>query len=108
MSPKPLERVIAIAAVTASRNQSLILIPPQIKNGNYTSVKMKSDCAHDEVQFQFSDFGFEMQDSSNFSLPISKFYLLHPFFVSSNPSNNRPAFGPASVSSRCGWPFSTV
>ena len=35
-------------------------------------------------------------------------YLLHPFFVSSNPSNRRPAFAPASVSSRWGWPFSTV
>ena len=27
-------------------------------------------------------------------------YLLQPFFVSSNPSNSRPAFAPASVSSR--------
>ena len=35
-------------------------------------------------------------------------YLLQPFFVSSNPSNRRAALAPASVSSRCGWPFSTV
>ena len=35
-------------------------------------------------------------------------YLLQPFFASSNPSNKRAALAPASVSSRCGWPFSTV
>src|SRR5665213_1943687 len=35
-------------------------------------------------------------------------YLLQPFLVSSNPSNKRPALAPASVSIRCGWPFSTV
>src|SRR5437899_5351177 len=35
-------------------------------------------------------------------------YLLQPFLVSSNPSNKRPALAPASVSNRCGWPFSTV
>lgn len=35
-------------------------------------------------------------------------YGLQPFLVSSNPSNKRPAFAPASVSIRCGWPFSTV
>ena len=35
-------------------------------------------------------------------------YLLQPFLVSSKPSNKRPALAPASVSSRCGWPFSTV
>jgi hypothetical protein len=36
------------------------------------------------------------------------FYLLQPFLVSSNPSNKRSALAPANVSSRCGWPFSTV
>ena len=35
-------------------------------------------------------------------------YLAQPFFVSSKPSNSRLAFAPASVSSRCGCPFSTV
>jgi hypothetical protein len=35
-------------------------------------------------------------------------YLLQPFCASANPSNKRPALSPASVSSRCGWPCSTV
>ena len=35
-------------------------------------------------------------------------YLLQPFFVSSNPSNRRPALASARVAIRCGWPFSTV
>ena len=30
----------------------------------------------DSVQSKFSDFGFEMQDSSNFGFPISYFSLL--------------------------------
>jgi len=42
------------------------------------------------------------------SLPLLQLYLLQPFLVSSNPSNKRPALAPASVSIRCGWPFSTV
>jgi len=34
---------------------------------------LKSDSAplsNREVQFEFSDFGFEMQDSSNFKFPV--------------------------------------
>jgi hypothetical protein len=43
-----------------------------------------------------------------FLAAVAHFYLLQPFLVSSNPSNKRPALAPASVSIRCGWPFSTV
>src|SRR5438093_2869563 len=39
---------------------------------------------------------------------LSMLYLLQPCLVSSNPSNRRVAFAPASVSRRWGWPFSTV
>src|SRR5262249_7524950 len=35
-------------------------------------------------------------------------YVLHPLLASSNPSNRRCALAPASVSKRCGCPFSTV
>jgi hypothetical protein len=39
---------------------------------------------------------------------VPQVYVLQPFLVSSNPSNRRPALAPASVSRRCGCPFSTV
>src|SRR5262245_59012867 len=34
--------------------------------------------------------------------------VLQPLFASSKPSKSRPAFSPASVSRRCGCPFSTL
>jgi hypothetical protein len=53
--------------------------------------------------------GAKREESSQRGLlPRCESYLLQPFFVSSKPSNSRDALTPASVSMRCGCPFSTV
>ena len=59
------------------------------------------------VQFQISDFGFEMQDSSNFKFPLALCFLCSfPFFYDRTPATNTAGIGSSLLCSSTRWRIS--